>query len=186
MIETQRLLLRPMISGDIDELLLIFSDPRVMASFDDLLFDRSMMEAWVRRNLNHQEKHGYGLFSVVLHGEGVLIGDCGLEHMEVEGTPEVELGFDFRSDYWGRGYATEAATAVRDLAFGPLGLSRLISLIRPSNLASCRVAEKIGMCTERKIERANQPYWIYAVSAGEVHQRAEDRHVERLSNPVRR
>lgn len=166
MIQTPRLLLRRMTADDIEQLLVIFSDPRVMASFNDRLFDRPMMERWIRRNLEHQDLYGYGLFSVILREEGILIGDCGLEHMEVDGTPEVELGYDFRSDYWGRGFATEAAAAVRDFAFSERGLTRLISLIRPSNVASCRVAEKIGMTSEREIMRGGHPYRIYSVSAG--------------------
>ena len=168
MIETKRLLLRPMSAEDADELLLIFSDPRVMASFDDQLFDRSMMERWVPRNLAHQDTYGYGLFSVLLRDEELVIGDCGLEHMDLEGVPEVELGYDFRSDYLGRGLATEAATAVRDFAFGELGLTRLISLIRPSNVASIRVAERIGMVKESEIERGGHKYWVYARSQRET------------------
>jgi RimJ/RimL family protein N-acetyltransferase len=157
-----------MSAEDTDQLLTIFSDPRVMASFDDQLFDRSMMERWVHRNLEHQDEYGYGLFSVFLRDEGILIGDCGLEHMEVDGTPEIELGYDMRSDYWGRGFATEAAVAVRELSFGELRLARLVSLIRPSNAASCRVAEKLGMAKEREIDRAGHVYWVYSVSVGEV------------------
>jgi ribosomal-protein-alanine N-acetyltransferase len=167
-IETARLCLRRMSAEDTDDLLLIFSDPRVMASFDDQLFDGSMMERWVRRNLEHQAQYGYGLFSVFLRDDGPLIGDCGLEHMEVEGRPEVELGYDFRSDHWGRGFATEAALAVRDFAFDSLGIARLVSLIRPSNVASCRVAEKIGMIKEYEIERGGHAYSVYSVSAREA------------------
>jgi len=103
------------------------------------------MEQWVQRNLAHQEANGYGLFSFILKSNGLLIGDCGLERMEIQGTQTVELGFDFRSDHWNRGYATEAATAVRDFAFDQLRLPRLISLIRVGNIASKRVAEKVGM-----------------------------------------
>ena len=63
-----------------------------------------------------------------------------------------------------RGLATEAAAAVRDYAFGELGLSRVISLIRPGNAASQRVAEKIGMTREKKIVRGTTTYWLYALS----------------------
>jgi ribosomal-protein-alanine N-acetyltransferase len=164
MIETPRLRLRRMIAEDTDELLLVFSDPRVMASFGGQLFDRSQMERWVQRNLEHLQKHGYGLFSVVLKENGLLIGDCGLEHMSVRGEQEVELGYDLRSDHWGLGLATEAAAAVRDFSFHELGLRRLVSLIRPSNVASCRVAQKIGMRREAEVERGGHTYWIYATS----------------------
>ena len=83
--------------------------------------------------------------------------------MEIDGTAEVELGYDFRSDYWGRGLATEAASAVRDFAFTQLGLSRLISLIRPENVASRRVSEKVGMVKEKEILRAGHTYCVYAM-----------------------
>lgn len=84
--ETDRLLLRLMTMADTDELLRIFSDPRVMESFEGTLFDRARMAEWVRRNVTHQEKYGYGLFSVILKSEGRLIGDCGLEHVSPAAT----------------------------------------------------------------------------------------------------
>jgi RimJ/RimL family protein N-acetyltransferase len=151
---------------DLDALLEIFGDPKVMAAFDEPPFDRQQMARWLQRNLEHQEEHGYGLFSVMLVGDGVLIGDCGLELMEVEGAQVAELGYDFRSDYWGQGYATEAAAAVRDYAFGLLGLSRLISLIRVHNRASQRVAEKIGMERVRELARYGNRYWEYGMERG--------------------
>jgi RimJ/RimL family protein N-acetyltransferase len=163
-IETERLILRTMTLDDTDALLHIFSDPRVMQSFGGIIFDRDRMEQWVRDNLEHQAGHGYGLFSVILAAENLLIGDCGLEHMEIDGRAEVEIGYDMRSAYWGRGFATEAAGAVRDFAFGVLKLPRVISLIRPENVASRRVAEKIGMVREKEIDRGGHPYWIYAQS----------------------
>jgi RimJ/RimL family protein N-acetyltransferase len=167
MIETGRLTLRKMTLDDTDDLLSVFSDPRVMQSFGGELFDRVQMERWVRRNLAHQEQYGFGLFSVILRAEQLLVGDCGLERMEVGGEPEVEIGYDIRSDYWGRGIATEAAAAVRDFAFGRLRLPRVVSLIRPDNVASRRVSEKIGMAKEKEIIRGGQPYWVYALSRGE-------------------
>ncbi len=153
-----------MVEGDVGALLLVFSDPRVMQSFGGILFDRSMMERWVRRNLDHQDRHGYGLFSLIHKENDELIGDCGLEHMEVDGKPEVEIGYDIRSNYWNRGFATEAATAVRDFAFETLQLPRVISLIRPTNVASRRVAEKVGMTPEKEIIRSDCAYWVYALS----------------------
>jgi ribosomal-protein-alanine N-acetyltransferase len=153
-----------MVEDDVDALLLVFSDPKVMQSFGGVLFDRSMMERWVRRNLDHQDRHGYGLFSLIHKESDELMGDCGLEHMEVDGRPEVEIGYDIRSDYWNRGLATEAATAVRDFAFETARLPRVISLIRPTNVASKRVAEKVGMAPEKEIVRGDSPYWVYALS----------------------
>jgi RimJ/RimL family protein N-acetyltransferase len=168
MIETKRLILCKMTIDDLDDLLLIFSDPKVMASFGGILFDREKMRQWVQRNLDHQERYGYGLFSVILKESGELVGDCGLEHMEVDGSPEVEIGYDFLSSYWNRGLATEAAGAVRDFAFEQLGLERVVSLIRPDNLASIRVAEKIGMKREKECIRGGHVYYVYSQSKSKM------------------
>jgi RimJ/RimL family protein N-acetyltransferase len=160
-LETKHLFLRPMLATDLDELLLIFTDPKVMASFGNELFSREQMERWLKRNLDHQTEFGYGLFSVIHKETNVLIGDCGLEQMESEGA--AELGYDFRSDFWSQGFATEAALAVRDYAFEVLQLPCLISLIRVGNLASKRVAEKVGMELAEEFTRYEIRYWKYHI-----------------------
>ena len=162
MIETDRLVLRPMRSEDVDPLLAVFADPRVMASFGGILFDRDDMERWVRRNLVHQEHFGYGLFAVLRKPDGLLIGDCGLEHFDGD-ADEAELGYDLRSDHWHRGFATEAAIALRDDAFMTLEISRLISLIRHGHDASRRVAERIGMRRIEDVLRDGRVYWRFAI-----------------------
>ncbi|MDJ0752101.1 MAG: GNAT family N-acetyltransferase [Ardenticatenaceae bacterium] len=164
-LQTPRLTLRLMKLSDLDDLLKIFGDPKVMASFNDSPFNREQMKFWLERNLEHQEQHGFGLFSVILKAEGILIGNCGLEYMNVEGEKAAELGYDFRSDYWNQGYATEAAAAVRDYAFDTLQLPSLFSLIRVGNEASKRVSEKIGMRFVEEITQNDIQYWKYAVQA---------------------
>ena len=162
-LETARLLLRPMRAGDFDDLLLVFTDPNVMAAFDSAPFDRGQMARWLQRNLEHQAAYGYGLFTVILKTNGLLIGDCGLERMEVDNATVAELGYDFRSHHWNQGYATEAAAAVRDYAFATLCLPQLISLIRIGNGASQRVAEKIGMTRLCEVQRYGVCYWKYVI-----------------------
>jgi RimJ/RimL family protein N-acetyltransferase len=160
-LESNRLVLRPMLESDFDLLYRIFTDLKVMATFNHPPFTHEQMERWLKRNLDHQNEFGYGLFSVILKETGELIGDCGLEQMEDMGA--AELGYDFRSDFWNQGYATEAALAVRDYAFDVLGLPQLISLIRAGNLASKRVAEKVGMTLIEEFTRYNIQYWKYAI-----------------------
>jgi RimJ/RimL family protein N-acetyltransferase len=164
-LDTPRLTLRSMTEADLDSLMAIFGDPKVMAMFHTVPFNRDQMSQWLARNLAHQKEHGYGLFSVILKSEGLLIGDCGLETMEMDGAPVTELGYDFRSDSWNHGFATEAASAVRDFAFGMLHLPRLISLIRVGNAASRRVSEKIGMRLDREVVRGGVSYWIYSLES---------------------
>jgi [ribosomal protein S5]-alanine N-acetyltransferase len=83
--------------------------------------------------------------------------------MDVNGLQAAELGYDFRSGFWNQGYANEAASAVRDYAFNVLHLPLLISLIRRGNLASKRVAEKVGMTLEEEYTRYGNRYWKYSL-----------------------
>jgi [ribosomal protein S5]-alanine N-acetyltransferase len=161
-LETKRLVLRPMLESDFEALHLIFTDPNVMAAFQHDPFTREQMQRWLQRNLDHQNEFGYGLFSVTLKETETLIGDCGLEQMDDMNA--AELGYDFRSDFWNQGYATEAACAVRDYAFDVLQLPQLISLIRAGNLASKRVAEKVGMTLSEEFTRYGNQYWKYSLS----------------------
>jgi RimJ/RimL family protein N-acetyltransferase len=134
-----------------------------MAAFRVTPLDREQVRRWLERNLDHQREHGYGLFAVCLNADGRLIGDCGLELMEVSGEQVAELGYDFRRDCWNRGYATEAACAVCDFAFNALGLARLVSLIQPGNPASERVAQKAGLKSIGRIERDGRTYLRYEI-----------------------
>ena len=160
-LETKRLLLRPMLPSDFDALLLIFTDPKVMDAFTHPPFTPEQMQRWLQRNLDHQNEHGYGLFSVILKETGELIGDCGLEQMD--DMKAAELGYDFRSAFWNQGYATESARAVREYAFDVLHLPHLVSLIRAGNLASKRVAEKVGMILEEEFTRYGIHYWKFVL-----------------------
>jgi len=163
MIETERLILRGMREEDTEAFLRIFSDPVAMQYFG-VIFDRARMEAWVRDNLEHQAKYGFSLLSVVLKDSDEVIGDCGLETTEIEGELVVGVGFDFRREYWNRGYATEAATAVLDYGFTEFGFDKISGWIDPDNVASRRVAEKIGMRREKFVLRGSKKYALYAIS----------------------
>ena len=101
---------------------------------------------------------------MVLKDSGELIGDCGCTLQKVEGTNHVEVGYHVRRDLWGNGYATEAAKACIEYAFTKLGVDRVISLIRPENLQSIRVAEKNGLVCEKAIFRGGYVHGIYAKS----------------------
>jgi len=163
-LKTERLLLRPLAAADLDDLLGVFGDPAVMAAFRQAPLDREQVRRWLDRNLRHQRRHGYGLFAVCLKSDGRLIGDCGLELMEVAGEQLAELGYDIRSDCWNQGYATEAACTVRDFAFGTLGLQRLVSLIQPGNPASERVARKTGLTKTGRLRKDGREYVRYEIA----------------------
>jgi [ribosomal protein S5]-alanine N-acetyltransferase len=77
----------------------------------------------------------------------------------------VEIGYHVRRDYWGQGLATEAAIACREYGFTQLGCNQLVCLIHPNNVASRRVAEKMGMVLTQQVEWHHQPTCVYAVNA---------------------
>ena len=87
---------------------------------------------------------------------GELVGDCGLIPLEGAG-PEVELGYRFARPYWGMGYATEVAVAVRDLGFGRFGLERIYVDVDLANEASQRVARKLGPSEVRPATHKGEP-----------------------------
>lgn len=162
MIETERLKLRIINEDDTEALLEIFSDPIAMQYFG-VVFDRAMMDKWVRSNLNHQAQYGYSLYAVLLKESGKLIGDCGLETDKIEDKLITGIGFDFNRAYWGKGYATEAARAVLGYGFTSFKFSSIYGWIDPENTASQRVAERIGMMREKSVMRGHKEYALYRI-----------------------
>jgi [ribosomal protein S5]-alanine N-acetyltransferase len=143
-LETNRLLLREFVPGDIDALAAVISDPETMRFYPESL-DCAGVESWIERNRRRYQDDGHGLWAMVLKSNGEVVGDCGLTRQTVDEVDEIEIGYHVRRDLWGRGLAPEAAGACREYGFEHLGAKRLISLIRPENLPSRRVAEKIGL-----------------------------------------
>ena len=143
--QTPRLFLRLLTVDDEPALARLFVDAEVMR-FGDGPQTPVWVQAWLRRALENYERCGYGPWAVMRKGSGDLIGYCGLfDYPDINGWPEVEIGYRLARIHWGRGYATEAVCAARDYAFGVLGLTRLIALIDPANVVSIRVAEKAGL-----------------------------------------
>ncbi len=161
-LETQRMVLSRMEMADVDSLMGIFSDPVAMRHYPATK-SREETEGWVRWVQGSYEKEGFGLWIATLKDSEDFAGQCGLVRQEVEGEDEVEIGYLFLRRLWGRGLATEAASACRDYGFGSLGLDRLVSLIAPDNLPSRRVAEKVGMTLEREVHKWDRRICLYSV-----------------------
>jgi RimJ/RimL family protein N-acetyltransferase len=93
--------------------------------------------------MGFERDHGFTLWAVAEQDGGLLVGDAGLMPLERVG-PEIELGYRFDRAHWGRGYATEAAAAARDLGFERFGLERIYVDVDPDNDGSLNVARKLG------------------------------------------
>lgn len=168
-LETERLRLRRFRREDVDAVFAIIGDDVAMQYYPRT-FDRHDAKQWVERNLRRYTEYRHGLFAVMLKESGAVIGDCGVIHQIVEGEPQLEIGYHFRRDQWGHGYATEAARACMALAFQEFGAVKVISLIRPENMPSRRVAERNGMKLEREVIHYNLLHLVYAMKRSDFPQ----------------
>jgi RimJ/RimL family protein N-acetyltransferase len=114
--------------------------------------------------MGHWQMRGYGVWMVEDAGDGSFVGRVGLFHPD--GWDEPELNWIIVPALRGQGLATEAARAVRDVAFGPLGMTSMISLVKPGNEASRRVAAKVGAIAAETVSFPDGPLqtWRYRSS----------------------
>ena len=143
---TERLRFRIMEQSDLDDM------TAVLSAMDPVRVDRPPRTRddavrWIEWQARNYAEHDFGLWVVETH-DGTFVGDCGLTMQDVEGTAHVEVGYHVMPDLRRRGYATEAARAVRDCAAAH-GVEHLIALIRPENTPSQGVARALGMEVER-------------------------------------
>lgn len=163
-LETERLLLRPLAPSDEDAMFDLLGDPIAMQWFPRPL-SREESREWIERNRRRFDEYGGGLFGLVLKENGELVGDCGPTRHEIKGRQELEIGYHLRRKYWNLGLATEAARACTRLAFERLNPQRVISMIRPENVQSRRVAEKNGLVLEKMIWWRDYEHCVYQLTA---------------------
>ena len=152
-----------MVPGDLDFLAAMLGHPEVNRHYERS-FTRADSEAWLERQRTRYERDGHGLWLVSLRGEGTPVGQVGLCMQEVEGEVRPEIGWLLHRPFWGHGYATEAAAATRDLAFARWRYPEVISLIRPVNEPSQRVALRIGMRPSRRAPFHGFEHIVFAMS----------------------
>jgi ribosomal-protein-alanine N-acetyltransferase len=158
---TERLVLRQLREADLDALAEIYADPETMRFLGGPRTRESTRTRLVSMIAEHREQ-GFGLWATTLRADGTLIGRCGILVQEVEGRIEHEIAYLLGREWWGKGYATEAAAAIRGHARAELGLARLISLIDPENAASQAVARRIGMQHERTVVFEGRATMLFA------------------------
>jgi len=158
---TDRLLLRGFDARDVDAYAAMMADPAVTRHLGD---GRPLGrdDAWRQLALvvGHWMLQGFGLWAVEERATGALLGRAGC--YEPEGWPGFEIGYTLARPFWGRGYATEAAAASLRYAREVLGRDRIISLIHPENVASVRVAARLGAVADGTVELYGRPTLAYA------------------------
>ena len=143
-LETERLILRPFAIDDFDAFAAMYADPRVAEFVTEDGKPLSRFSAWraFATIVGHWTLRGFGLFAVVERATGTFVGRIG--PWQPEGWPGFEIGWTLRSEYWGRGYATEAVKRCIENAFTELDRSHISSFIAPENMRSIHVAERVG------------------------------------------
>ena len=162
LLETERLRLRPYRREDVEALAPMFADAEHMCFYPST-FSFEQTQAWVDRQFERYRDDGFGLWVIEDRATGEVLGTAGPTVQVVDGVGEVEIGWHVRPGWKGRGIAPEAAAAARDWAFENLDAGHVISLVRPENLASARVAEKIGMHVEREADYKGLLHRIYRI-----------------------
>ena len=162
-IETDRLFLREMNENDFGQLFKVLGDPEIMQYYP-YTFDEARVQEWIRTNVERYRVFGFGLWAVCLKETGEMIGDCGLSMQKINGFIRPEIGYHIRKDQQKKGYAKEAAAAVRDWAFANTPFKILYSYMKAGNTASRKTAESIGMKLTGTYMDSDGETAVYAVS----------------------
>lgn len=164
LIETPRLALREMSMADIGFVSTMLADPEGMRYYPAPL-SRSEAEGWIERQQRRYREDGHGLWLDECRRSRQPVGQVGLALQDVDGVREHEIAYLIHRPFWRQGFATEAASATRDHAFGCLRLRRVVSLIRPQNRPSQGVARKLGMRAERETVFKGRTHLLFALDA---------------------
>lgn len=159
---TERLLMRAFRESDLDEYAAMCADPEVMRYLGEGR-PLARWEAWrqMAMIIGHWQLRGYGMWAVEENSTGKLLGRIGCFYPE--GWPGFEIGWTLGRQAWGKGFATEGARAALDFAFQTLDQNHVISLIRPDNQASIRVAERLGESLEGSVTLFGGEALIYGI-----------------------
>jgi ribosomal-protein-alanine N-acetyltransferase len=164
-IETERLLLRDLSPDDLGAYESLYADAEVTRFLAGAPTDREGVRDWLDRRLASNADGSSAIRTIFERTTRAFVGRSGLLTWDIDGRRETEVGYALARPYWGKGYATEAVSAIRDDAVHRLGHRRLISLILVGNERSIRVAERIGMRHERDLEILGQPAHMYALES---------------------
>lgn len=173
MLETERLLLKPLAASRLEEFVALTGDPQTMRYWAPVgAFTRDAAERNFAASLARAREHGFGRRWILAKDSGAGLGFTETKYFGTscdEVSPdEVEIGWMLTPAVWGQGYATEAGRAVRDEAFRRLELERIVAVHHPENTASGRVMEKLGMTFERDVvAKDGWPSRLYRITRNE-------------------
>lgn len=165
--ETERLLLREMTDDDFQALYKVLADSDVMQHYP-YTFDEVRVRNWIERNIERYRVFGFGLWAVCLKETDEMIGDCGLTMQLIKGEIKPEIGYHIRADKQRKGYAKEAAIAVRDWTFNNTPFNIVYSYMKHTNEASAQTAMSYGCKqVDNFFDEVNGITKVFAISRNE-------------------
>ncbi len=165
--ETERLFLREMTENDFDALYKVLADSDIMQHYPHT-FDDERVRFWINRNIERYSIFGFGLWAVCLKDTSEMIGDCGLTMQNINGIIKPEIGYHIRGDMQRKGYAKEAATAVRDWTFNNTPFKIIYSYMKYTNMPSYTTAMSWGCSfVEEYEDDINEISKVYAITKEE-------------------
>lgn len=166
-IETDRLILREMTPDDYEALYAVLADPDIMRHYP-YTFDEARVRNWIDRNIERYRIFGFGLWAVCLKETGEMIGDCGLSMQNILGVIKPEIGYHIRRDMQRKGYASEAAAAVRDWTFAHTPFQEIYSYMKYTNEPSAKTAMAYGCRFAGEFEdEVNERTRVYVITRAE-------------------
>lgn len=165
--ETERLLLREMTDDDFQALYKVLADSDIMQHYP-YTFDEVRVRNWIERNIERYRVFGFGLWAVCLKETDEMIGDCGLTMQLIKGEIKPEIGYHIRADKQRKGYAKEAAIAVRDWTFNNTPFNIVYSYMKHTNEASAQTAMSYGCKqVDNFFDEVNGIAKVFAISRNE-------------------
>jgi len=153
-IETERLFLREMDESDYNSLYSVLADSNIMRHYP-YTFDEKRVRGWIKKNIERYHIFGFGLWAVCLRETGEMIGDCGLTMQMIDGSILPEIGYHIRGNMQRKGYAAEAAKAVRDWTFKNTPFEKVYSYMSADNIPSQKTAMAYGARFEKEYRTEN-------------------------------
>ena len=147
MLDSERFIFRKITENDFDDLAEMLRDSEVMTAWEHTFSDDEIRK-WIDKQITRYRDHIVGYFAAIDKETNEFIGQMGLMWNDFNELRALEIGYMLKRKYWGKGFATEGATALAQYAFDTIGVNRVYASIRPENTQSIRVAERIGMTAD--------------------------------------
>jgi RimJ/RimL family protein N-acetyltransferase len=158
---TERLTANRLREGDLADLVALHLDAEVSRYLGGVRTPE-VTQTYLATNMAHWDEHGFGLWTLRTK-EGAFAGRAGLRHVLVDDVDEIEILYAFKREFWGRGFASQTATALTDIGLSHLKLPSLIGIVNVANGASRRALEKSNYLLERSTIRRGEDVVIYRI-----------------------